>query len=86
MVRIDNTAILLILANLIAFMAFGLIGFGGDILVVEKECQELERKLPQLKERFEWVNNAKGCISNPPEANSGQLARSLDADGIKNRA
>jgi hypothetical protein len=73
MVRISNTAIILILANLIAFTAFGLIGFEGDIPVIQKEYQELERKLPLLKEKFNWANEAKACINNPPEADAGQL-------------
>jgi hypothetical protein len=73
MVRISNTAIILILANLIAFTAFGLIGFEGDIPLIQKECQELERKLPLLKEKFNWANEAKACINNPPEADAGQL-------------
>lgn len=73
MVRINNTAIILILANLIAFFAFGLIGFDGDILVIQKECQDIEKQLPMLKEKFNWASEAKACVSNPPEADAGQL-------------
>jgi hypothetical protein len=73
MVRIDSISAILVLGNLIAFTAFGLIGFDGDIPVIQKEYQELERKLPLLKEKFSWANEAKACINNPPEADAGQL-------------
>jgi hypothetical protein len=73
MVRIDSLSAILVLGNLVAFSAFGLIGFDGDIPVIQKECQELERKLPLLKEKYNWAREAKACIENPPEADSGQL-------------
>ncbi|MGM0601014.1 MAG: hypothetical protein ACQETH_14485 [Candidatus Rifleibacteriota bacterium] len=73
MVRIDSLSAILVFGNLIAFSAFGLIGFDGDIPAIQKECQELERKLPLLKEKFNWANEARACIENPPEADSGQL-------------
>jgi hypothetical protein len=61
MVRIDSISAILVLGNLIAFMAFGLIGFDGDISAIQKERQELERQLPLLKEKFNWANEAKAC-------------------------
>jgi hypothetical protein len=73
MVRINLTTGILFVSNLIAFIAFGLIGFDGDVLVIQKECQDLEKQLPQMKEKFNWVTEAKACISNPPEADAGQL-------------
>lgn len=65
--------IVLIVANLAVFFAAGLIRFDGNILAIQQECQELEKKLPQLQELQEWANAAKASIDNPPEADSGQL-------------
>ncbi|MDD2998831.1 MAG: hypothetical protein PHV05_07180 [Candidatus Riflebacteria bacterium] len=55
-------------------MAFGTISFdNSDIWSVETECYELEKKIPAIKECFEWANKAKFCISDPPEADAAQL-------------
>jgi hypothetical protein len=61
MVRIDSISAILVLGNLIAFIAFGLIGFDGDIPVIQKEYQKPEKQLPLLKEKFSWANEAKAC-------------------------
>jgi len=73
MVRLNSLTIVLIVANLAVFFATGLIRFDGNILAIQQECQELEKKLPQLQELQEWANAAKASIDSPPEADSGQL-------------
>ena len=73
MVRVKPLTILLIVANLAAFFAAGLVRFDGNILAVQQECQELEKKLPQLQELHEWAQAAKASIEDPPTADSGQL-------------
>lgn len=55
------------------FFTAGLIGFDGNITSVQTEIAELEKKLPSLKEQNQWAQAAKNCISDPPEADAGQL-------------
>jgi len=73
MVRLNPLAILLIVANLVTFFAAGQIRFDGNILAIQQECQELEKKLPQLQELNKWSQAAKASVDNPPAADSGQL-------------
>lgn len=73
MVRINWLTIFLIVTNLAALFAAGLIGFDGDIAAVQNQIIELEKKLPQLQEQHKWVMAAENCIANAPEADSGQL-------------
>lgn len=63
----------MILANLVVFFAAGQIRFDGNIAAVQQECQDLEKKLPQLKELHEWAKAAKAGIEKPPIAEAGQL-------------
>ncbi len=73
MVRLSRIKFLLIAANLMAFAAFGFIGFNGDIETVQNEAVETEKLLPDLKKQFEWVEKAKVCIAMPPEADGAAL-------------
>ncbi|PKK88233.1 MAG: hypothetical protein CVV64_19745 [Candidatus Wallbacteria bacterium HGW-Wallbacteria-1] len=73
MVRLNYYVITLIIANLAVFYAAGHFQFSGNIAAIRQECQELEKKLPQLKELHEWATAAKASIEAPPAADSGQL-------------
>jgi hypothetical protein len=73
MVRLDSKTIVLILANLVAFIASGFIGFDADIQAVKQEGRELEKSFPKQKEIFAWASGAKAAINSPPEADVGQL-------------
>jgi len=73
MVRLNPQIIVLLVANLAAFFAAGLIRFDGNIEAIQQECQELEKKLPQLRELHEWAAAAKAGIEEPPTAEAGQL-------------
>lgn len=73
MVRINRLTIILIIINLVVFFAAGLIGFDGNITSVQTEITELEKKLPNLQEQYQWSLAAKDCIADPPEADAGQL-------------
>lgn len=78
MVKLNSLPVLLVIANLTVFFASGFIGFAGDVAIIQKEILELEEKLPQLQEQHEWVQNAKACIVNPPEADAGKLLDRLN--------
>lgn len=73
MVRLNPLTLVLIFANLAVFFAAGQIRFDGNIVAVQHECQDLEKKLPQLKELHEWAIAAKAGIETPPTAETGQL-------------
>lgn len=73
MVRLNPLVLVMIVANLAVFFAAGQIRFIGDIAAVQQKCQDLEKKLPQLKELHEWAIAAKAGIEAPPTAEAGQL-------------
>lgn len=68
---------MLIAANLTAFAAFGFIGFNGDIDAIRREIVETEKLLPDLKQKFEWIEKANACIEMPPEADGAALLARL---------
>ncbi len=72
-----RTSVLLIAANLTVFAAFGFIGFNGDIDAVRREIVETEKRLPELKQKFEWVEKANACIEMPPDADGAVLLARL---------
>lgn len=78
MVRLNPGTTLLAMANLAVFFAFGAIGFDGDIAAVRHERVELQQKLPQLKEQYEWMSKAMACIINPPQTDAGKLLSKLN--------
>lgn len=73
MVRLNHQIIVLLVANLAAFFAAGLVRFDGNIAVIQQECQEFEKKLPQQRELHDWAVAAKAGIEEPPTAEAGQL-------------
>lgn len=68
---------MLIAANLTAFAAFGLVGLKGDLDAIRREIVETEKLLPDLKQKFEWIEKANACIEMPPEADGAALLARL---------